>query len=95
MKKHSYVRSIAVPLGVKGIRINAVAPGNIIFDGSVWDKKLTQNPELVLEMLEKNVPLKKLGTPQDVANLTIWLASDVSNFTTGSIFTTDGGQTRS
>ena len=46
-------------------------------------------------MLKQNVPLEKFGTPEDVANLVVWLSSDLSNFVTGSVMTTDGGQTRS
>ena len=45
-------------------------------------------------MLEENVPMQKLGSTDDIANLVL-LSSDLSNFTTGSIFISDGGQTRS
>jgi len=91
---NTYVKSISFPMGAKGIRINCVAPGNINFEGSVWSEKLAKDPDLVRDMLENNVPLKKLGSPSDVANLVVFLASDVASFVTGSIFTTDGGQTR-
>ena len=92
---NTYVKSISLPMGKIGIRINCVAPGNINFEGSVWSEKLVKDPDLVRDMLENNVPLRKLGSPNDVANLVVWLASDVASFITGSIFTTDGGQTRS
>lgn len=92
---NSYVKSMSFSLAGHGIRINAVAPGNIDFDGSVWSKKLSENPDSVHKMLENNVPLNKLGSTDDVANLVLWLSSDIANFVTGSIFTTDGGQTRS
>ena len=91
---NTYVKSISFPMGAIGIRINCVAPGNINFEDSVWSKKLAKDPDLVRDMLENTVPLKKLGSPNDVANLVVLLASDVANFVTGSIFTTDGGQTR-
>lgn len=92
---NSYVKSVSVPLAQEGIRINAVAPGNIDFDGSIWSKKMSKDPISVKTMLENNVPLRKLGSPDDVANLVVWLASDIANFITGTIVTTDGGQTRS
>jgi len=92
---NTYVKSISLPLAVEGIRINAVAPGNISFEGSVWSKKMAQDPESVNAMLENNVPLGAFGSPDDVANLVVWLASDVAKFVTGTIVTTDGGQTRS
>ena len=43
-------------------------------------------------MLEENVPMQKLGSTDDIANLVLFLSSDLSNFTTGSIFISDGGQ---
>ena len=92
---NTYVKSMSAPLGTKGIRINSVAPGNINFDGSVWANKITQDPVSVKEMLKNNVPMGKLGSPDDVAHMVVWLASDLSNFVTGTIVTTDGGQTRS
>ena len=56
---------------------------------------MSKDPISVKTMLENNVPLRKLGSPDDVANLVVWLASDIANFITGTIVTTDGGQTRS
>lgn len=89
---HAYVRGIARPLGQQGVRINAVAPGNILFDGSVWSRKLAEDATSVQTMLRNNVALSKLGTPQDVANLVAYLVSPVSGFATGAIWTLDGGQ---
>jgi len=91
---NTYVKSMSLPLAEEGIRINAVAPGNIKFEGSVWSKKMAQDPESVKAMLKNNVPLGEFGSPDDVANLVVWLASDVAKFVTGTIVTTDGGQTR-
>lgn len=89
---HAYVRGISRPLGKSGVRINAIAPGNILFEGSVWSKKLKEDENSVKKMLDSDVPLTKLGTPQDVADLVVFLASPRSNFVTGSIWTLDGGQ---
>ena len=89
---HAYVRGIARPLGEEGVRINAVAPGNILFEGSVWSRKLAEDATAVQTMLRKNVALSKLGTPQDVASLVAYLVSPVSGFATGAIWTLDGGQ---
>ena len=92
---HAYVRGIARPLGKQGIRINAIAPGNILFDGSVWSRKLSENKAAVQTMLEKDVALSCLGTPQDVANLVVYLISPRAGFATGAIWTLDGGQVHS
>jgi len=92
---NSYVRGIARPLGKDGVRINAIAPGNILFEGSVWQRKLNEDASGVKKMLARDVALAKLGTPQDVANLALWLASPAASFCTGSIFVADGGQVHS
>lgn len=92
---HAYVRGVARPLGTQGVRINAVAPGNILFDGSTWSRKLTESKETVQTMLKQDVALGCLGTPHDVANLVVYLASPRAGFATGGIWTLDGGQVRS
>ena len=92
---HAYVRGIARPLGKLGVRINAVAPGNILFDGSVWAHKLREDPDAVKVMLGRDVALNELGTPEDVACLVAYLASPVARFATGGVWTLDGGQVRS
>lgn len=91
---HAYVRGISRPLGKQGVRINAVAPGNILFDGSVWSRKLAEEAPAVQAMLSNDVALGRLGTPADVANLVAYLASPRSSFASGSVWTLDGGQVR-
>lgn len=91
---HAYVRGISRPLGKQGVRINAIAPGNILFDGSVWSSKLKENADEVQAMLANNVSIGTLGTPADVANLVAYLASPKSRFVTGAVWTLDGGQIR-
>ena len=77
------------------IRVNAVAPGNIFFKDGTWDLKNSENPEIVSEMLENNVPLKRFGKPEEVADLVLFLSSEKAKFITGSCITIDGGQTKS
>ena len=89
---NTYIQLISIPLGKKNIRINAVAPGNILFKGSIWDKKLKENKLAVENMLKNNVALRKLGAPEDIANLTAYLLSPISKFITGSVYNADGGQ---
>jgi 3-oxoacyl-[acyl-carrier protein] reductase len=90
-----YVQASARPLGRRGIRINAVAPGNILFEGSTWAKKTAADPAAVQAMLERDVALARLGKPEEVASLCVFLASPRATFITGSIQVIDGGQTRS
>lgn len=92
---HAYVRGISRPLGKLGIRINAVAPGNILFEGSVWARKLQEDASAVEIMLEHNVALARLGTPRDVAEVVAYLVSPRSGFANGAVWTLDGGQVHS
>ena len=92
---NSYVKNISWVLAKQGIRINAVAPGNLIFEGSVWDHKTKDDYNAVNFMLEKEVALGRLGKIEEITNLVLFLSSNVSSFTTGSIFVSDGGQIKS
>ena len=92
---NSYVRGAARPLGSLGIRINAVAPGNILFEGSVWEGKLRQDPAAVNAMLANEVALARLGHPAEVADLVCFLASPRAGYATGAVYVIDGGQVRS
>ncbi|SVA93282.1 uncharacterized protein METZ01_LOCUS146136 [marine metagenome] len=89
---HAYVRGIARPLGGDGVRINAIALGNILFEGSVWSERLTLEGDEVRAMLKTQVALGRFGEPHDVADLVTFLASDRSGFVTGAVWTLDGGQ---
>jgi 3-oxoacyl-[acyl-carrier protein] reductase len=92
---NAYVRGIARPFGRFGVRINAVAPGNIFFEGSVWDRRLKNDEPNVTSMLEREVALGRFGYPDEVANLVTYLVSPKSGFSTGSVWSIDGGQGRS
>ena len=65
------------------------------FEGSVWSRKLQENAKSVQAMLNRDVSLSRLGTPQDVAELVAYLASPRSKFANGAIWTLDGGQVHS
>tara|TARA_B100001758_G_C18409154_1_gene614333 strand:- start:1244 stop:1996 length:753 start_codon:yes stop_codon:yes gene_type:complete len=90
-----YVKSISKPLGKLGIRINAISLGNIMFEGSTWDKKIQDNEDQVKEMIENSVALNRFGTLNDVSSLVAYLASPSSSFATGSVWNLDGGQVNS
>ncbi|NTY92249.1 SDR family NAD(P)-dependent oxidoreductase [Pseudomonas putida] len=91
----SYVRNAARWMGRHGVRINSIAPGNILFDGSVWERKLREDRSAVESMLARDVALGSLGCPADIARLAAYLASPVAGFITGSTYVVDGGQLRS
>lgn len=89
-----YIKMSAREFAKKNIRINGIAPGNILFKNSVWDKKLLSNKRGVTKLINDNVALKKLGSVSDISSLVIFLSSHKSNFITGSIIPVDGGQLR-
>ena len=92
---NSFVANHSKFLGKFQTRINAIAPGNIIFKGSTWSKKMKNSPVKTLKFLNENIALKSFGKPRDLSNLVIYLASDETKYITGSIFKVDGGQVRS
>jgi 3-oxoacyl-[acyl-carrier protein] reductase len=75
------------------VRVNTVAPGNVFFEGGTWDEKRRADPAKVQAMLESAVPLRRFGTPEEIAAACLFLASPVSAFTTGATLVVDGGQT--
>ena len=91
---NNYVKSISHSLGEKGITINSIAPGNILFDGSVWDKKIKKNKNKTLKYIKSVVPMKKFGTIDDIFELCIFIENNKSQFASGSTYILDGGQTK-
>ena len=89
------VRGLAHPLALEGIRINAIAPGNILSADGTWARKIAENKQAVDDMLQREVALRRLGTPEEIADLAAFLASPRAAFITGSVMVADGGQLRS
>lgn len=90
----AYAKSIARDVASRGVRANVVAPGNVLFPGSTWDAKLRDNREATLAYIEREVPLKRFGTPEDIAHAVAFLVSARASFVTGTCLVVDGGQTR-
>ncbi len=92
---NSFVRGSSRYLMKKNIRINAVAPGNLIFEGSVWDVMMKESPSTLQDFLTKEVAMGRLGKPEEVADFVCFLASGRASFCTGGVYVVDGGQVRS
>jgi 3-oxoacyl-[acyl-carrier protein] reductase len=80
-----FTKSIAMELGSRNVRCNAIAPGFIITE---MTNKL---PEEVKKLWEEKIPLKRGGTPEEVAKVALFLASDLSSYVTGQVIGVCGG----
>jgi len=83
-------RSLAMELGPKGIRVNSVAPG--VVDTALWEKNKAIPG--VVEGVEAQTPLRRWATPDDIADVIVFLASDAARFVTGETISADGGMAR-
>jgi NAD(P)-dependent dehydrogenase (short-subunit alcohol dehydrogenase family) len=88
--KHGVIgltRTAALDYGPKGIRVNAIAPGPILTEGGIGAA-----PAEIQQGVASTVPLKRLGTPDEIAELAAWLLSDAASFVNGAAISIDGGK---
>jgi 3-oxoacyl-[acyl-carrier protein] reductase len=85
---NGFIRAAALEFSGYGITVNGIEPGNILTSGM----KLHRSAEFIRSM-EQAVPLGRLGTPRDIANCALFLASDDASYITGTTIVVDGGQT--
>jgi NAD(P)-dependent dehydrogenase (short-subunit alcohol dehydrogenase family) len=82
-------RSLAVEWGPRGIRMNAIAPGPVPTEGAF--SRLLPKPDLEAQAINR-VPLRRFGTPEEIANLAAFLVSDGAGYINGEVVTIDGGE---
>jgi NAD(P)-dependent dehydrogenase (short-subunit alcohol dehydrogenase family) len=83
---HSLAKALARELGPDGIRVNAIAPG--LIDTDIFQGKLTED---MRRQIVAGIPLGRVGQPQDVAELAVFLASDAASYITGTVIDINGG----
>ena len=83
------VRNLAAEYGKYNIRVNAIAPGLIRTD---FARALWENPD-TLKAVTATTPLRRIGEPEELAGVAVYLASKAGSYTTGQNFVVDGGQT--
>lgn len=89
--RHGNAKTVAVELADKGIRVNGIAPGAIATDMN----KDTFEDEQKRKEEEKRIPMHRIGQPEEIAKVAVFLASDVASYMTGTTVYVDGGLTLS
>ena len=86
-----YTASQAAALARGGIRVNCIAPGSIEFPGGHWEERRLANDPLYAQILAK-IPFGRLGAPEEIAEVVLFLASSHARWITGQTIAVDGGQ---
>ena len=87
----NYTAGQGLALAAKRIRVNAIAPGSIEFPGGTWEQRKTTDPKLYEGTLRR-IPWGRYGTPEEIAKVAAFLASDMASWVTGQTIVVDGGQ---
>ena len=86
-----YTRNQAARFAAKKIRVNCIAPGSIEFPGGIWANRKVDNPALYKGVLN-GIPWGRMGRPEEIAGVALFLASDLASWVTGQTIAVDGGQ---
>jgi NAD(P)-dependent dehydrogenase (short-subunit alcohol dehydrogenase family) len=86
------VKSLAIELAPKGVRVNMVSPGTILEDGNTWGRQRDANTERYQRMLSRN-PMGRMGRPDEIADAVVYLSSNRASFISGANIIADGALT--
>ncbi len=89
----SMVKSMALQVARRGIRVNVVSPGDVLFPGGNWERAQQDNPKLFEGIVREN-PFRRLARPEEIADVVAFIASPRASFVTGANIMVDGGATR-
>lgn len=90
----SFTKSFADEMIPYGIRVNSIAPGSILHETGNWKKRLEANPEGIKAFIHNEIPAGRFGTPEEIANVVAFLASEKAGWIVGASINVDGGQSR-
>jgi 3-oxoacyl-[acyl-carrier protein] reductase len=91
----SFTTSLAREVAAQGITVNCVAPGSILFEGGSWHRRLVADPEAIDAFVERELPAKRFGSPEEVASVVAFLCSVPASLVNGACWAVDGAQSRS
>jgi NAD(P)-dependent dehydrogenase (short-subunit alcohol dehydrogenase family) len=89
----NYAKNLSDQGAAANIRVNTVAPGPVYFEGGAWPNIEKQHPDFFAEIMA-SIPMKRMGSPDDIARAVTFLASDAASYVTGVTLRVDGGRTR-
>jgi len=91
----SFTKSLAHEVAAKGVTVNAVAPGSILWSGGGWDRRQKADPEGIAGFIRHEMPLGRFGTVEEVASVVSFVCSKQASLVNGAVIAVDGGQSRS
>ena len=91
----SFVTSLGREVASRGVTVNGVAPGSVLWEGGGWHRRQQQDPEGMADFVKKEMPLGRFGSVPEVAAVVAFLCSQQASLVNGAAIAVDGGQSRS
>jgi len=91
----SFVTSLAREVAARGVTVNAIAPGSILWEGGGWHRRQQSDPDVIADLVKREMPLGRFGTVAEVAGLVTFVCSQQASLVNGACIAVDGGQSRS
>lgn len=91
----SLVKSLAGDVGARGVTVNSIAPGSILWEGGGWHRRQQADPAGISEFVRREMPLGRFGTVQEVADVVTFVCSRQASLLNGACIAVDGAQGRS
>jgi 3-oxoacyl-[acyl-carrier protein] reductase len=87
-------KALARDYAQHNIRVNSIAPGSILFPGGGWDRRMKADPDAIADMVKRQLPFGRFGTPEEVADVVAFVASPRARWIAGACIVVDGAQSR-